>query len=73
MKPIWTKKREEKEALIRGLIAELDLIATPDAKMMAGALDYYGFNKAKMTHDDFVKIRVELIEKAKDLIERTKA
>lgn len=73
MKPIWTQKREAKEQLISELITQLDTIGTEDAKVMAGALDYYGFNKAKIPHADFVSIRSELIEKAKYMIERSNA
>ena len=73
MKPIWTQKREEREGLINELITQLDAIDTPDAKVMAGALDYYGLNKGKMPHPDFVVIRAELIAKAKDMIERASA
>ena len=72
MNPIWTRKREEKEALIADLIAQLDSIKTPDAKIMAGALDYYGFNKGGLPHEVFLKIRAEVIQKATDLLERTK-
>jgi hypothetical protein len=72
VKPIWTRKREEKEALIADLIAQLDSIGTAEAKIMAGALDYYGFNKVGLPHEVFLKIRAEVIEKAKDLLERTK-
>jgi hypothetical protein len=73
VKPIWTRKREEKEALIADLIAQLDSIKTPEAKIMAGALDYYGFNKAGLPHKVFLKIRAEVIQKATDLLERARA
>lgn len=73
MKPVWIRLREEKEELIRDLIKQLDVVATADAKVLAGALDYYGFNKGGLAHDDFVVIRRELIAKAKEMIERATA
>ena len=73
MKAIWVRRREERAAQINALIEQLDELNTPEAKIIAGALDYYGWNKGKLPHDDFVKLRKEIIEKAEDLISRSKA
>jgi hypothetical protein len=73
MKPIWERKAEERNAEIEALIQQLDQLATPEAKIMAGALDYYGLNKGKLPHDDFVKLRTEIRLKAQDLISRSQA
>jgi hypothetical protein len=73
LKAIWVRRREERAAQINALIEQLDELNTPEAKIIAGALDYYGWNKGKLPHDDFVKLRKEIIEKAEDLISRSKA
>jgi hypothetical protein len=73
MKPIWEQKAEERTAEIKALIEQLDQLATPESKIMAGALDYYGLNKGKLPHDDFVKLRTEIRAKAQELIARSQA
>ena len=65
---IWDEKRKEREEKIAELMLKLQELNTDQAKLLIGALDYYGTNKAKLPHSDWVKIRKELIDKAESLL-----
>lgn len=65
---IWDDKRKEREERIADLMLRLEELNTDQAKLLIGALDYYGTNKAKLPHADWVKIRGELLDKAEALL-----
>lgn len=65
---IWDNKRKQREEKIVDLMLRLQKLDLDQAKLLVGALDYYGTNKAKLPHAAWVKIRSELIKKAEDLL-----
>jgi ABC-type phosphate transport system auxiliary subunit len=62
---IWEQKKQERTEQVQNLINRLNAIDDKQARMIAMALEYYGFQRQEMPHNAWVKIRKEVIDKAK--------
>jgi hypothetical protein len=62
---IWEQKKQERTEQVQNLINRLNAIDDKQARMIAMALEYYGFQRQEMPHNAWVKIRTEVIDKAK--------
>lgn len=67
-KPIWEIKRQEKQSEVEKLINALDRVEGNNARTIVSALHYYKTKPDGMRLEDFVQMRLRLIEEAKNLI-----
>jgi hypothetical protein len=61
---IWEQKKQERTEQVQSLISQLNAIDDKQARMIAMALEFYGFQRQEMPHKAWIKIRKEVIDKA---------
>lgn len=62
---IWEQKKQERTEQVQNLVNQLNAIDDEQARIIAMALEFYGFQRQGMPHNAWVKIRKEIIDKAK--------
>jgi hypothetical protein len=62
---IWEKKKLARAEQVQDLIDRLNAIDDKQARMIAMALEFYGFYRQQMPHKAWIKTRNEVIDKAK--------
>jgi hypothetical protein len=67
---IWEQKQADRAQLVQELIDRLNALDDKQARMIAMALDAYGFYRQQMPHKAWIKIRKEVIDKAKAYLEQ---
>jgi hypothetical protein len=67
---IWEQKKAERAELVQELIDRLNAIDDKQARLIAMALDAYGFYRQQMPHKAWIKVRKEVIDKAKAYLEQ---
>jgi erythromycin esterase-like protein len=62
---IWEEKALARKQEVQELIDQLKNRSDERSVIMSAALEFYGFEPGKMPHKDWVRIRKEVIDKAK--------
>ena len=62
---IWEEKALARKQEVQELINQLKHLRDERSVMITAALEFYGFEPGKMPHKDWVKIRKEVVDKAK--------
>jgi hypothetical protein len=66
--PIWVQKSEERKEKVLELIQRLEKSSHEHAQALVLALNHYGIDNRNLPHQDWVKIRKELITKAEEFL-----